>query len=340
MTMEKITGNFLTQANKDFPLDCETLDYLQKLAALAALAGNIAGDRVVLWGCEPNSEGTRRGAGYVFLRTKSAPEGEILPWDGGPTTSGMYVKQEAIAVSANNTDYPKAYTRRSLAPGIGEENYAWEGFTDIKSIKDLMNENRELRTELAGMQPTPLGIIQMWAGATVPEGYVLCNGQALRDTDYPELRKALGTAFNTALSANGTAYTTQSGYFRVPDLRGRFVVGQHDSDNDYKRPGSGGGLKGVALDVSELPEHGHDVRDYMMIPHGAEECTVGSWTVGGVSMEVGRDVVSGNLKRSQTDGDRRDCLQWIRHGSETTGEGMVHENRPPFYVLAYIMRAK
>ncbi len=46
--MDKITGNYLTQANKDFPLDCETLDYLQRLVDMAVLAGNIAGDRVVL----------------------------------------------------------------------------------------------------------------------------------------------------------------------------------------------------------------------------------------------------------------------------------------------------
>lgn len=211
MTMDKILGNFLTQANKDFPLDCETLDYLQKLVALAALAGNIAGDRVVLCGCEPNAEGTRRSAGYVFVKTQSQPEGEVLPWDGGSTTSGMYVKQEDVAVNANNTNYPKAYTRRSLAPGIGSENYSWEDFTDIKTIKDLMAENRELRAELAGVQPSPLGVVQMWAGAAVPEGYVLCNGQELRTADYPELYKALGVTFNTGTSASGTKYSTRAG---------------------------------------------------------------------------------------------------------------------------------
>lgn len=328
MTMEKIIGNFLTQANKDFPLDCETLDYLQKLAALAALAGNIAGDRVVLWGCEPNSEGTRRGAGYVFIRTKSAPEGEIMPWDGGPTTSGMYVKQEAIAVSANNTDYPKAYTRRSLAPGIGEENYAWEGFTDIKSIKELMNENRDLRTELAAVQPAPLGIIQMWAGATVPDGYVLCNGQALRDTEYPALRKALGTAFNTALSANGTAYTTQPGYFRVPDLRGRFVVGQHDSDNDYKTPGNGGGSKAVALTKDQLPSHAHTFKDYYFAETNKK-------------VKGNYDNIATNSKVGSGDTDYdNEYLQYYKHDTESTGSGQTHENRPPYYVLAYIMRAK
>lgn len=51
MKMDKISGNFLTQANRDFPLDCETLDYMQNLAALSALAANIGGDRVVLFGC-------------------------------------------------------------------------------------------------------------------------------------------------------------------------------------------------------------------------------------------------------------------------------------------------
>jgi len=42
--MDKITGNYLTQANKDFPLDCETLDYLQRLVDMAVLAGKIPGD--------------------------------------------------------------------------------------------------------------------------------------------------------------------------------------------------------------------------------------------------------------------------------------------------------
>ena len=340
MTMDKITGNFLNQANKDFPLDCETLDYLQNLAALAAIVGNVAGDRVVLWGCEPNSDGTRRGAGYVFLRTRNSPEGEVMPWEGGPTTSGMYVKQEVIPVSANNTEYPKAYTRRSLAPGIGEENFEWESFTDIKSIKELMNESRELRNELAAVQPSPLGIVQMWAGVTVPEGYVLCNGQELRTTDYPELYKALGATFNNATSASGTKYSTRGGYFRVPDLRGRFVVGQHDSDNDYRTNGSAGGLKAVTLTEEQLPGHTHMVKDYTMIPHGSGDCTVGNWTVGGTSYEVGRDSVSGNPKRCQTDGDKRDNIQWIKHPTEKTGAGSTHENRPPYYVLAYIMRAK
>lgn len=338
--MKKTLGNFLTQANRDFPLDCETLDYMQTLTDFAGIIGNIAGDKIVLYGCEATNNGSRRGSGYVFLRTKAHPEGEVLYWEGGSTSSGMYVKQEDVAVNANNTAYPKAYTSRTLAPGIGEESYKWADFTDIKTIKELMAEDKALRNELAGIQPAPPGIIQMWAGKVVPDGYLLCDGSQYKTSDYPELYAALGTAFNTAMSASGTAYTTQSGYFRVPDLRGRFVVGRHDSDNDYRTMGQGGGTKTVALTSDQMPSHDHMVKDYTIIPHGSGECTTGSWTVGDKSYEVGRDSVSGNPKRVQTDGDKRDNIQWIKHPTETSGKGQAHENRPPYYVLAYIMRAK
>ncbi len=326
--MDKITGNFLSQANKDFPLDCETLEYLQNLAALAAALGNIGGDKIVISGCAANSEGTRRGEGYVFLRTKDHPEGEVLRWEGGPTTSGMYLKQEAIGVTANNVEYPKAYTRRTLAPGIGAENYKWADFAEIKSIRQLMAENATLRNEITSMQGTPLGIVEMWAGSAVPEGYVLCDGRTMSTTEYPELFKALGTTFNTAISASGTKYTTPSGQFRVPDLRGRFVVGQHDSDNDYRTSGTGGGLKSVTLTKEQMPSHGHSLKDY----YHAEARKK-------VKGEYDQISINGNIGCGDTDYDNNH-LQYYRHNTDATGGGASHENRPPYYVLAYIMRTK
>lgn len=318
MTMDKISGNFLTQPNKDFPLDCETLDYLQKLTALAALAGNIAGDRVVLYGCEASAQGAHRAPGYLFVRTRSNPEGEILPWEGGPTTGGMYVRQEDVAVNANNTDYPKAYTRRSLAPGIGDENYSWEDFTDISTIKELMKTYRDLKEELAGVTPAPLGVVHMWAGAQVPQGYVLCNGQELRIADYPELARMLGGVYDRAVNANGERYTTQEGYFRVPDLRGRFIVGLHDSDADYSGAGMCGGRKTVTLTEETIPRHAHTERLWA----GGS----GLWKAGGNDSWPDATTVFKATDTSQ---------QTLEYG-----EGKAHENRPPYYVLAYIMRVE
>ncbi|MBD5251392.1 MAG: tail fiber protein [Barnesiella sp.] len=327
-TLEKTLGNYLNQPNKDFPLDTETLDYLQQLTALGAIVGNIAGDKMVLYGCELSGDKTRRGAGWVFVSTRSVPEGEVLYWEGGPIGSGMYLKQEDISVTANNRTYPKAYTRRSLAPGYGDENFKWEEFSDIKTIKDLLRENSELRAEIAGLQPAPLGVVQMWAGANVPDGYLLCNGQTYKQSDYPELFKALGTTFNNAVAADGKQYQTDPGFFRVPDLRGRSVVGLHDTDPDYTARGSGGGTKSVILSTDQLPAHAHTVKDYYFA-ETHKKCN-GNY-----------DVIdtNGGIGSGSADFDN-DCLHYYRHDTERTGGDMAHENRPPYYVLAYIIRAK
>ena len=194
-----------------------------------------------------------------------------------------------------------------------------------QAIADL-KEN--LQEEAAKFAPAPLGIVQLWAGKTEPDGYGLCDGRQLSAKDYPELYKALGTTFNNAYSANGTRYTTTSGYFRLPDLRGRFVVGYHDSDNDYKTKGTAGGEKKHGLTIDEMPRHAHQVKDYFFSENYDE--------VG----RDGRDYFSNkNIGSKKTDHDNH-YLYYLRHDTENQGNGAQHENRPPYYVLAYIMRLK
>jgi len=319
MTMEKakILGNFLTQADMDFPLDCETLENMQGLACMCAVVGNVAGDKAVLHGCEATADGSVRAPGYVFLRTRAFPEGEVLYWEGGAVGGGMHVREEAVRVRANNKEYPKAYTRRSLAPGSGDESYGWDGFTELRTLAELRKDNDELRARLEGMRLPPLGVIELWAGVQVPEGYVLCDGRALRRSDYAALAQALGGVFDRAADADGNAYgAPPEGFFRVPDLRGRFVVGRHDSDDDYGTPGSAGGLKSVALSVEEMPAHSHEAK--LHIAGSDDWRSGGSHSPDNMTMRTATTV----------------------YGTGSAGGGMAHENRPPYYVLAYIMRAK
>jgi len=185
--MKTTLGNYLTQANKDFPIDAETFDYIQQNLALLSVLGNIAGDRAVLSGCEPEQNGTRRKEGYVFVRTKDFPDGEILYWEGGAIASGMYLKKENVSVSAQGYAFPQAYVVRSLAPGIGEENYRWEEFATIRPVSELDAYNRKQDAEIAELSPLPLGIVQMWAGnvAKIPlDKYRLCDGSALTVEEY------------------------------------------------------------------------------------------------------------------------------------------------------------
>lgn len=318
--MKNTIGNYLIQANKDFPVDAETFDSIQTNIALLAVLGNIAGDKAVLKGCELEQNNTKRKEGYVFIRTKEYPDGEILFWEGGSITEGMYIKKEVISVTASGYEFPQAYTVRSAAAGVGSENYSWTDFRDISTIPALEGKIADLKTEMAKLTPPPLGIVQMWAGSKVPEGYELCDGRELKITEYPDLYAALGTTFNRAYSATGSQYSTTNGYFRLPDLRGRFIAGYNVSDSDYNTYGKVGGEKKHALTTSEMPSHSH--QQYLWA--GAN----GDWRSGG------RD----SWPNATSDHTRRTTDSAGVTG--TIGGGTAHENRPPYYVLAYIIRTK
>lgn len=324
--MKQTIGRFLLQPNKNFPVDCEALDALQTNIALMQVVGNIAGDKTILLGCEPEQNNTRRKAGYVFLKTKDFPEGEIIYWEGGNVSGGMYVNQEVISVTAQGYEFPQAYTVRSLMPGVGAENYKWDDFKPFKTPCELEEYDAKQDEEIAKLAPPPLGIVQIWAGSTVPKDYELCEGQQLKITDYPDLYKAIGTRFNSGYDCNGKRLSTTSGYFRLPDLRGRFIVGYNVNDADYNAYGDVGGEKKHKLTTSEMPSHSHSFKDYYY-PEAHDGINYDTITT------------NGKIGSNKTDYDNVH-LFYYRHSTDTAGSGLDHENRPPYYTLAYIMRVK
>jgi microcystin-dependent protein len=110
------------------------------------------------------------------------------------------------------------------------------------------------------------------------------------------------------------------GYGVVPDLRGRFIVGLDGSKastpennttttENYGKVGNRGGLRDVALSVAQMPKHSHSIKQYYSL--GTEGV---NWIL---------DVVE---KRTATG------------YTGEAGGGQVHENRPPYYVLAFIIK--
>ncbi len=83
-----------------------------------------------------------------------------------------------------------------------------------------MNENFQHVTDGVSMlegQVTPIGSIVVWAGglATIPSGWLPCDGTEYTSATYPDLATAIG-------SAHGGDGATS---FFVPDFRGRFLRG-------------------------------------------------------------------------------------------------------------------
>lgn len=126
----------------------------------------------------------------------------------------------------------------------------------------------------------PKGLICMWSGSEVPNGWYLCNGE------------------------NGT-----------PDLRNRFVVG---SGSDYSI-GDKGGSNTVVLTVDNLAAHTHTTT----LAAGKYGNSYGK-----------RDII---YEKTITEGEYWN-YETFKPSTNATGSGTAHENRPPYYALAYIMK--
>jgi microcystin-dependent protein len=84
------------------------------------------------------------------------------------------------------------------------------------------------------------GQILMFAGTSVPSGWLECDGAEIDRTTYARLFSVLGVAFGS----------TSGSTFKLPDLRGRVIVGG-------MAIGSSGGEEEVTIDWQTLAPHTH-----------------------------------------------------------------------------------
>lgn len=112
----------------------------------------------------------------------------------------------------------------------------------------------------------------------------------------------------------------------TPDLRGRFIVGAardaEDAGDGYA-VGETGGANSVTLNVAQMPQHTHTygAPDEWSSITGAE---LAGEQYGGYTAQW--DVAEGVVK------------DFVNFHTTPTGSGQPHENRPPYFALAYIMK--
>lgn len=122
-------------------------------------------------------------------------------------------------------------------------------------------------TLLAGFPIIPVGTVVPFAGLIAPPGWVFCDGSELSLNTYSNLADTLGydeldnTTWYFGTSSNPSAL------FRIPDLRGRGIVGINSGILGSNRIVSGadtiGNVSGnqtITLTADNLPDHTHDLR--------------------------------------------------------------------------------
>ena len=220
-----------------------------------------------------------------------------------------------------------------VLPEIGGSPDTWgnklnENFEALDKVIEESNkvvaELDEVIAEVSSFS-VPQGGILLWSGSigNIPAGWALCNG------------------------SNGT-----------PDLQDRFVVG---AGGDYT-VGATGGAGSVTLTTAQLPSHTHTGSTGSA---GAHTHTGSTGSAGSHSHSMSIDVRnrSGSLiaanriaepgTSTQTNstwttnnaGSHTHSVSINSNGAHThtvnigsTGGGGSHENRPPYYALAYIMK--
>lgn len=179
----------------------------------------------------------------------------------------------------------------------------WTGGNDPGDVDNALDQlaGRVMTLETGG-SGEPTGVMHIWPTDTPPTGYLLCYGQAVSRTTYADLFAVIGTTYGA-----GDGSTT----FNLPDLRGRFPLGQDDMGGASADRvtaaaadtlGGTGGAETHTLTVAELASHRH------------------SFAAGSTGAGV---APSGGNSTGYT---------------HFTGGGGAHNNVPPYITLNFIMK--
>jgi len=109
-------------------------------------------------------------------------------------------------------------------------------------------------------------------------------------------------------------------------------VGYHAGDVDYNAIGKQGGLKQVTLTEQQIPSHTHtgSTNSAGAHTHGID-LNINAAGDGIPALERGNSVQNQNFNTKSAGAHTHTITL------NNTGGGQAHENRPPYYTLAYII---
>lgn len=184
----------------------------------------------------------------------------------------------------------------------------------------------------------PTGSIIAFGGSNSPDGWLLCNGNAISRSDYVTLFNIIGTTYG---AGNGT--TT----FNLPDLRGRVPAGADPTGIRLVLAsgalGATGGASTVTLTTAQMPSHAHNPGTLVNSNAGGHSHLV-YWTLASNTTATGATNRMTTLN-NPTGGTNNNATTTVADHTHTitgttdkTGGGGSHENMPPYQTVNYIIK--
>lgn len=291
--------NFFNDKKK-FPLSTQVLEFIQNMIKQAHKLALVGGaDKYIVTGCTETAVNTW-AAGYVVIN------GEILPFLGGTGTLGssVRIKQTKTDIVAEYDTYEEALTDRYVEFGSnvgGADTFTWSDFVRVKTNLELAAQYAT-KTELEALSNLlmPKGGIIMWSGAiaAIPAGFVVCNGANIE------------------------------GFGVVPDLRGRFIVGYDETT-----------LNSPDNVIDQRNADGSVIKNYATIGNrgGKPEVQLTKQESGlpdfAIPFPGNISTIDGTGSQQGWENDGLTNINIVGKSAEKS-----HENRPPYFVLAYIIK--
>lgn len=177
----------------------------------------------------------------------------------------------------------------------------------------------------------PPGCIQMYAAASPPAGWLLCNGSLISRTTYNALFAVIGTTYGA-----GDGSTT----FAIPDMQSRMPLGLQSGQADNDTLGEIGGLREVTLtaDQSGVPVHTHSGSPLTTSNPGNHTHTVDVTTVtSGAGPNVPSYRNGGTMNTGGAGGHTHTISGNVANNSAANAS-QAHTNMPPFITLNFIIK--
>ena len=187
---------------------------------------------------------------------------------------------------------------------------------------------------------TPTGVVYPFAGAvaSIPAGYLLCDGASLLRASYPGLFTAIGVIYG---SVDGT-------HFNLPDFRDRMLIGAKQDDSGIPKTNVTSSLTANGGSITLTHSGASVTRGTSGVTVGNHADHVHSGSASHTSVSSKQGSSSGNVVTTNTHGNTGNPTGTLTHSVTEPNAGGGHDHGftepsnhtaiPPYFAVVYMIK--